>query len=454
MITIEGTVRNIVFRNKSNCYTVARIDTKEQDIITVIGIFPSITTGEKYSFSGDWVVHKTYGRQFSVEAYEEILPTTKGGIEQYLSSFIKGIGPATAKKLVKHFGTEVFNVLENTPERLREIKGLKKIDKIISSYNEQREVKNIMTYLSGFNIPPGTAVKIYKTYGMACVEILKNNPYQLAEDIWGIGFKLSDRIAMKMGFAIDSPFRIASYITYQLQEATNHGHLFLERKNLVEMTVRDLGLSDDLVEKIISEMIEGKKVIIDDSAVYLKHLYHLEFNIARRLRLFKDISPLEAPEIEEIKTIQREVGVVLSSTQEMALNEAFSEGLLIITGGPGTGKTTTIRSIILRAEDLELSYSIGAPTGRAAKKLSETTGKTAMTIHRLLGYIPGENEFMHDEEDPLDADLVIVDEASMLDIYLFNSLLKGISPYARLILVGDVDQLPSVGPGNVLSDLI
>ncbi|MEQ8168861.1 MAG: ATP-dependent RecD-like DNA helicase [Candidatus Eremiobacterota bacterium] len=458
MITLEGTVQNIIFRNEASYYTVARIEqnkSNDKNLITVVGTFPSISTGRTCIFHGDWVVHKTYGKQFSVSSYEEILPTSKHGIEQYLSSFIKGIGPATAKKLVTHFGSAVFDVIEENPERLREIKGIKNIKKIIASFSEQREIKNVMTYLSGFDIPPNTSVKIYKTYGMSCIEILKSNPYQLAEDIWGIGFKIADRIARKMGLPEDSPYRIAACITYKLQEATGNGHIFLEMDNLIEVTARDLCISNIPVEKILLEMERKEKIIVEEGRlVFLKGLYTLECNIAKRLKYFREIPPLDGPSKEEILSIQQLIEIDLSDSQKEALFEAFAEGMLIITGGPGTGKTTILKTIILRAEKLGLSFSLAAPTGRAAKRLAETTGRDAMTVHRLLGYIPGENTFLHNEEEPLKKDLIIVDEASMLDIYLFYYLLKGMSHNTRLILVGDVDQLPSVGPGNILFDLI
>jgi exodeoxyribonuclease V alpha subunit len=458
MITLEGTVQNIIFRNESSYYTVARIESNKSNdkkLITVVGIFPSISAGRTCNFQGDWVVHKTYGKQFSVFSYEEILPKSQHGIEQYLSSFIKGIGPSTAKKLVAHFGTSVFDIIEENPERLREIKGIRNIKKIIASFSEQRDIKNIMTYLSGFDILPTTAVKIYKTYGMSCIEKLQENPYQLADDIWGIGFKIADKIARKMGLPEDSPDRISACITYKLQEATGNGHMFLEMDKLIEVTSRDLAISNIPVEKILLNMVKEEKIIVEDgSLVFLKGLHILECNIAKRLKHFVDISPLGVPSKEEFLSIQQLIEINLSESQKEALCEAFSEGMLIITGGPGTGKTTILKTIILRAEKLGLSFSLAAPTGRAAKRLSETTGREAMTVHRLLGYIPGENTFLCNEEEPMKKDLLIVDEASMLDVYLFNYLLKGISHNTRLILVGDVDQLPSVGPGNVLFDLI
>jgi len=459
MDILEGTIERIIFRNEENFYTVARFEpSKNGSSITVIGHFTSISVGENYRLEGEWVVHKTYGKQFSVTIYEEMLPTSEYGIEKYLASgMIKGIGPKMASRLIGHFGSSIFDVLENEPERLREVEGIgkKKAGKILTSFNAQRQMKNIMTYLSGFDITPAYALKIYQKYGNDCVAILRNNPYQLAEDIWGIGFKIADKIARKMGLPMDSPYRVTAFIIYTLQEATGNGHLFLEKNTMMEIIARDLGVSAELAEETVLQMKEDGKIVIDNEAVYLKILYYLECGIAKRLEVFSEIKPLAGPSPEEISDIENRIGVKLSASQREALYQVFSSGMVIITGGPGTGKTTTIKSIILWAEKMELSYSLAAPTGRAAKRLSEATGgRKATTIHRLLGFIPGESEFMHNEEEPLDADIVIIDEASMIDVYLFNSLLKGISPETRIILVGDIDQLPSVGPGNVLSDLI
>ena len=463
MDTLEGTIERIIFRNEENFYTVARFDPSGGGgPTTIVGHFTSVAVGENYKLEGEWVVHRTYGRQFSVTLYEEILPKSKYGIEKYLGSgMIKGIGPKTASKLVEHFGPDIFDILEKEPEKLEEVEGIgkKKARKIAESFQAQRQMKNIMTYLAGFDISPAYALKIYQKYGNDCVAVLRNNPYQLAEDIWGIGFKIADKIARKMGLPPDSPFRIAAFIIYQLQQGTSRGHLFLEKDEVMDFIKRELCINPALGEDVLMELIAQGKLIVDrgenEELIYLKSLYHLECNIAKRVNLLTHMKALAGPDSGEIQDIEKKVGVSLSDSQKEALHYVFSSGMVIITGGPGTGKTTTIRSIIMWAEEMGLSYSLAAPTGRAAKRLSEATGgKKASTIHRLLGFVPGEGEFMHNEDEPVNTDLIIIDEASMIDVYLFYSLLKGISQDTRIIMVGDVDQLPSVGPGNILSDLI
>ena len=458
MDTLEGTIEKIIFRNENNFYTVARIEPFGEDsTFTVVGSFSSVKVGENYRLSGEWVTHKTYGRQFSFSLYEEILPTSKYGIEKYLGSgMIKGIGPEIARRLVSHFGPSIFDILEDSPEKLSEVKGIgkKTAEKIAASYQSQRQMKNIMTYLAGYDISPSYALKIFQTYGNDCIDVLRKNPYQLAEDIWGIGFKIADKIARKLGLPMDSPFRIRAFVIYLLQEGTNRGHLFLEKDYLMEIAQRDLQVDLSLIENVLAHMVEADKIIFDEEAVYLKGLYQLELNIACKAKLLTEIEPLKGPEPNEISLIEEQINVNLSDSQQIALYEVFSSGLSIITGGPGTGKTTIVKSIIIWAEELGLTFSLGAPTGRAAKRLSEATDRMATTIHRMLGFIPGENDFMHNEDEPLDADIIIIDEASMIDVFLFNSLLKGITSKTRIILVGDIDQLPSVGPGNILSDLI
>lgn len=465
MPKFKGVVEDIVFRNDQNGWTVAAIQMEGSGRISAVGIMPFLSTGEHVIFDGELVEHRDYGQQIKVTGYESTRPETKSGVEKYLASgLIKGVGPATAKLIVKYFGARALDVLESEPDRLVEVEGIgpKRAAMIAESFAMHNDMRNTIMFLQDYGLSPNLSMKIYKTFGGATENVLRSNPYRLVDEISGVGFKTADEIAMSMGFSRNSEFRLRSGVKYVLSEAANGaGHMFLPAQVLLDQASRILGAEIEVVENIIKSLCLSEELIIEKVdetlAVYLPHLYNAECESARlMLRQRKSIKPARMKEkaiLEQIAAYEASEGVTLCDQQREAAMAAVQEGVCIITGGPGTGKTTSINLIIrlMRAMgDVELC----APTGRAAKRMSEATGCPARTIHRLLEY-NGENQgFARDEDDPLDADVVIVDEVSMVDIFLLKSLLCALRPGTRLILVGDADQLPSVGAGNVLRDLI
>lgn len=466
MEALNGIVESIVFKSSDTGYTVIKF--RENNIIhTAVGVLPHVKEGQNLKITGSWVNHSQFGKQFKVEECEEILPTSKDGIEKYLSSgIIQGIGPVTAKKIVNKFGEDTLNILDNNIERLKEIEGIgkKKLETIIESYREQRELKNITIFLQTHGLSVNQCLKIYKKYGDSSVDTVKNNPYILCDEISGIGFKTSDKIARSLGIEIDSPFRIQSGIRYVINEFCANGHTFMPKDELIKEASNVLTVSGDIIEENIKNAALDRKIklekVNDKEGVFTIPNYYCELGITNRILTlaisnFQDISV----DVEHlILQFEKKNNITFAESQKDAIISAFQNGIEIITGGPGTGKTTIIKCIIEIFETCGLKVLLGAPTGRAAKRMSESTGKEATTIHRMLDMGVFEKEesvfVTNAEEHSLEADVVIIDEASMIDITLMNALLKSIKVGTRLIIVGDVDQLPSVGAGNVLNDFI
>ena len=464
MLTIEGIVEEIKFRNELNTYTVAVLDTPDGKA-TIVGYIPIINIGETLRAEGEWVYHPTYGEQLEIVNVSLVVPSTLNGIEKYLSSgLIPHIGPKTAKKIVERFGLDTLDIIQYNPERLKEIDGIgdKKLEKIVEAFREQGELRQIMIFLQQYGITPNYGIKIYKKYGKDTINILSENPYRLSEDITGIGFKTADKIAQNMGISRDSPYRIEGGIRYTLNAYASNGHVYVPKDELVKSTKNLLEVDDNLIEDSIREL--AVKGVIhtmnyeDELRIYYTPFHVAENNVARKI---VELSRVEMDNInidinKAIARIEREEGIKFADKQIEAIKESVRNGIVVITGGPGTGKTTIIKAIIRIFQEEGLNVSLAAPTGRAAKRMTETTGMEAKTIHRLLeySYLEEDMAFGLNEDNPIDSDLIIIDEASMVDILLMNSLLKAIAPGTRLILVGDVDQLPSVGPGNVLRDII
>lgn len=464
MPIIQGVIHSIVFKNEDNGYVIARLDCNSE-IVTIVGIAPYIVEGQEYNITGLWVNHAKFGKQLKIETIEEVLPTTKSGIEKYLASgIITGIGPVTAKKIVDFFGEITLDVLDNNIERLNEIKGIgsKKIDLIMSSYLGQREVRNIVMFFQTFGISPNQCMKIYKRFGANSVSIVKENPYLLTDAISGIGFKTSDNIALTLGIEKDSTFRIKSGISYVINEFCAVGNTFMPKEKLLAKAKELLGVEVDIIEKNIYEaVLEGKLKVenIEDSlGVFTLPYLYAEMGVTKKIVTLASAQyeNLGIDVENRIKTFEMENSITLAESQKEAIKGAIHNGIEVITGGPGTGKTTIINCIVNIFESANMKVFMAAPTGRAAKRMSEATGREAKTIHRLLELGAGEEDFgaQKDEDSPLECDVLIVDEASMIDINLMNNLLSAVSMGTRLIIVGDVDQLPSVGPGNVLRDII
>jgi exodeoxyribonuclease V alpha subunit len=464
LLTIEGIVEEIKFRNELNTYTVAILDTLDGKA-TIVGYIPIINIGETLRVEGEWVYHPNYGEQLEITNVSLVVPSTVNGIEKYLSSgLIPHIGPKTAKKIVERFGLDTLDIIQFNPERLKEIDGIgdKKLEKIVEAFREQGELRQIMIFLQQYGITPNYGIKIYKKYGKDTINIISENPYKLSEDITGIGFKTADKIAQNMGIGKDSPYRIEGGIRYTLNAYASNGHVYVPKDELVNSTKSILEIEEELVEDSIREMAV-KGVIHTMNYEGEMRIYYTPFHVAENnvSRKIVELSQVEMDNInidvdKAIAKIEKEEGIRFASKQIEAIKESVKNGIVVITGGPGTGKTTIINAIIKIFQEEGLNVSLAAPTGRAAKRMTETTGIEAKTIHRLLeySYLEEDMAFGLNEENPIDADLVIIDEASMVDILLMNSLLKAIAPGTRLILVGDVDQLPSVGPGNVLKDII
>lgn len=464
MEKIVGYVEHIVYRNADNGYTVLNLVCKEEEI-TCVGIFPSIAEGENIEATGDYIEHATYGRQFKVESFEERAPEDAEAIERYLGSgAIRGIGLALAARIVRRFKEDTFRIIEEEPERLAEIKGIseRKAMEIASQVNEKRDLRQAMIFLQQYGITMNLAVKIYNKYGQEVYGILKENPYRLADDIEGVGFNTADEIAARIGIRSDSDFRIRSGILYVLLSATNEGHTYLPQEELTRRASELLGIAPEFIEKHYMDLAIERRIMLklqeEQTQIYAASFYYMEANVATMLRQLDISYDVTDAEIEHrVSKIQKQTGMELDEHQLTAVKEAVRNGLLIITGGPGTGKTTTINTIIRYFEMEGMDIFLAAPTGRAAKRMSETTGYEARTIHRMLelnGGMDGSAGFERNEMNPLETDVIIVDEMSMVDISLMNALLKAIPTGTRLILVGDVNQLPSVGPGCVLKDII
>lgn len=466
MESLTGTIDHIIFHNDKNGYTVADFDVDGQ-METIVGIFDELKEGEYLKVTGYYKEHPSFGEQFQVESYALELPTSKTGIIRYLSSgVLPGIGEKTAKEIVNHFGEETLSILDENPDRLGEVKGIgkKTLKKIKEVYKEQREVRDIMIQIQEYGISSAYALKLYKTYGSDTVRILLDDPYKMIKDVRGIGFRIADQIAARLGVEENSPQRIIAGIAFCLQDCYTKGNMYMAENELIQYAAGILGVYPEDIELYIQELVlsgDIKLDILNDEKVYYPTaLYEAEDSTALAMvRLIHSDFQLEAVDSKSmIEAYETDMGIALDHRQKEAVAAAIDNGIVIITGGPGTGKTTIINGIVDIFRQLGLSAALTAPTGRAAKRMTETTGCEAKTIHRLLEYeYTGDDDypdFARNEEKPLGVDAVIVDEASMIDIVLMNNLLAAIKPGTRLILVGDADQLPSVGPGNVLSDLI
>lgn len=464
----QGKIEKIIYNNESNGYTVAVFETDSEQF-TITGTFHEIKQGVAYKLHGDFKVHKRYGEQFNVVSYEETMPDDSEGIRVFLGSgAIRGIGPKTANAIVDMFGDSTLDIIENEPDRLLNVKGIgqKTLEMIVESYMSKREFTKISFELREMGVEMSQAVSIYKLYGSASVQVVKDNPYSLVEDVYGISFKRADLIASKLGIPADSEYRIQSGISYVLTEFAASGSTYMPKNLLVENTVKLLDVASEQIEdNLVQLTFEGRlqtDTIDDIPVIYLYGYFLAEQSVAWHLRMIKEAGIARIPaDIDNLINLVIERGnrtVNLSEEQKSAVKLALENNISIITGGPGTGKTTIINTIVRILEELDMKVALAAPTGRAAKRITETSGVPAMTIHRMLEYVYSEDEhemeFNRNEENPLEEEVIIVDEASMIDLLLMDGLLKAIKPGTRLIIVGDADQLPSVGAGNILRDMI
>ncbi len=497
---LSGVVERVTFSSEETGYSVVRLSVRgRSDLVTAVGNLADVNPGESLELDGTWTYHAQYGRQFRVTGYRTVLPATAEGIARYLGSgLIRGVGPVMAGRVVNKFGVDTLDVIENEPRRLLEVLGIgrKRVNHIVEAWAEQKQIREVMIFLQGHGVRPSWAVKIYKAYGDASVQVVQQDPYRLAREIQGIGFKTADQIAQALGLPADSPQRVAAGVAFALSEMADEGHVYMPQEELVDLATQMLEVPSELVvqgmhtleeegqihrEEIRYPLLEDarsgqappeegasrKEAALreipaaqgpaDEQAVYLRPFYYGEVGVARqlwqlltcphgRLGVFGGV-------MWEVLLSDSGHTLALSERQKEAVQVALTHQVTVLTGGPGTGKTTTIRTIIGLLDRFRCSYALASPTGRAAKRLAETTGRPAKTIHRLLGFAPGEG-FKYNEENPLDIDMLIVDETSMLDLLLANHLLKALCPGAHLLLVGDADQLPSVGAGNVLRDVI
>lgn len=451
-------VERITYQNQENGYTVLKVAVKNQnDLVTVVGAMPDAHVGSVLTLEGFWKTDAKYGRQFSVQKWEETLPATVYGIEKYLGSgLIKGVGPTFAKRIVQKFGKDTLDVIEENPEELLKVSGIGKlrVERIRKSWQEQKEIKNIMLFLQSHEVSTAHATKIFKTYGSDSIRIVQENPYRLADDIWGIGFKTADMIAEKMGIERSKFIRLRSGILYTLNKLSENGHCYAIREQLIRTAVQLLEVEAPELEMTLDEMLRTQDVIRDDDAIYLPPFYFSETGCARKLLHLLEAERRVKPDIIRImEAIQKNSKIVYDEVQLQAIQTAVSSKVMVLTGGPGTGKTTTTLGIINAYKEAGCELILAAPTGRAAKRMSEATGMEAKTIHRLLEYKPPEG-YQKNEEQQLEGDVLILDECSMIDVMLMYNLLKALPEHMTLILVGDTDQLPSVGAGNVLKDVI
>ncbi|WP_329623340.1 ATP-dependent RecD-like DNA helicase [Streptomyces sp. NBC_01255] len=471
---LEGVLERITYANEESGYTVARVDTGRGagDLLTVVGALLGAQPGESLRMEGRWGSHPQYGKQFAVDNYTTILPATIQGIRRYLGSgLVKGIGPVFADRITSHFGLDTLDILEEAPARLIEVPGLgpKRTKNITAAWEEQKAIKEVMVFLQGVGVSTSIAVRIYKKYGDASISVVRNQPYRLAADVWGIGFLTADRIAQAVGIPHDSPDRVKAGLQYALSQSTDQGHCFLPEERLIADAVKLLQVDTGLVIECLAELAEDPEGVVRESvpgpegtpvtAVYLVPFHRAELSLAgqvgRLLRTEEDRMPAFRGVAwdKALAWLADRTGASLAPEQEDAVRLALTRKVAVLTGGPGCGKSFTVRSIVELARAKKAKVVLAAPTGRAAKRLAELTGAEASTVHRLLELKPG-GDAAYDRDRPLDADLVVVDEASMLDLLLANKLVKAVAPGAHLLLVGDVDQLPSVGAGEVLGDLL
>ena len=470
MDNITGYVDHIVYQNSDNGYTVMAL-VAEGEEVTCVGMCKGLGQGENISAEGEYIEHPVYGRQFKIQTYETVAPTDRAGMERYLGSgAIRGVGEALAARIVKKFGDDTFRIIEEEPERLAEVKGIseRKAQEIAVQMEEKKDLREALVYLQQYGISNTLAVKIYNTYGMEMYSVMRENPYRLAEDVSGVGFRIADEIAGRIGIHTDSDYRIRSGILYTLLQAVGEGHCFLPLELLLCRASELLGVSEENIRPQVDNLIMDRKLVAKGDAVFAAAYYYAELNCANMLRNL-NIPMLEAENLpaqdmaicKRLERMAENLSMELDELQLKAVEESIKNGLFILSGGPGTGKTTTINMIIRYFESEGMDIFLAAPTGRAAKRMTEATGFEAKTIHRLLELNSALSDddtrranFERNQENPLEADVVIIDEMSMVDIQLFQALLKAILPGTRLILVGDVDQLPSVGPGQVLRDLM
>ena len=467
MPIIFGLLERISYHNEENDFVVAKLREKEKkELTTIVGNLSGINPGESLKLTGKWVQNKRFGEQFHVETFEVTVPATLLGIQKYLASgLIKGIGSIMSERIVEKFGLHTLEVIEKKPERLSEVEGIgpKRISMIIKAWVEHKEIKEIMIFLQGHGVSAAYSAKIYKQYGDQSIEIVRENPYRLAHDIYGIGFITADKIAQNLGIDRNSLIRAKAGLIYILNQLTEEGHVYYPENQLIHKAKEILSVDEEIVIQAVRELTKEKELFLEDldpegnlKAVYLAPFHVAETGVAQMLMNLKEspsnIRPIH-PE-KAIEWVQQKLNIELARRQEEAILLAASSKVLIITGGPGTGKTTLITAVLRIFQQLKLRILLAAPTGRAAKRMNEATGWEAKTIHRLLEYSPRKGGFKKDQDDPLEADVVIIDEASMVDTLLMYHLLKAIPSDAHLILVGDIDQLPSVGPGNVLKDII
>ena len=458
MIKLRCVIEHITYQNQENGYSVMKVKVKDySDLVTLVGNLLDIPVGAVLLCDGDWKVDKKYGRQFVCETWEEVMPATVYGIEKYLGSgLVKGIGPKFAHLIVEKFGTETIEIIEDNIERLREVPriGKRRVEKIRESWEKQKDIKNVMLFLQQYGVSTAYAAKIYRQYGKESIDKVQDNPYRLADDIWGIGFKTADSIASKMGYEKNDLRRCKSGISYTLNELSNEGHVYAVEEQLIETAKKLLEADEEPIRQAVTEMIASEDLIREDEAIYLPPFYHSERGTAKKLlALLQDQTPTLFGLKADIKAIEKVSGIEYDEVQIAAIKQAVRSKVMVLTGGPGTGKTTTTQGIIAAYKTAGMRILLAAPTGRASKRMSEATGMEAKTIHRLLEFNP-QDGYKRNDENPLEGDALIVDECSMIDIILMYNLMKAIPESMRLVLVGDIDQLPSVGAGNVLRDII
>ena len=467
--TLDGTILSIIFQNEENGYTVLRLVTDDGEVVTVVGCIPCAAPGENLIMEGTWMTHPQHGEQFKAEQVERHMPSTESEILSYLASgAIKGVGPATAQRLVDRFGADTFRVLEEEPERIATIKGItmKKAKEITDGFRYQTGMRRVLEFLSYHELPLSIALRLYRRFGMEAMEAMeavKANPYLLVDEFYGVDFSTMDEIALGMGFDAGSGRRMEAAVLFELSHNLNNGHVFLPREKLLLATAELVGAEEEQAELALDNLIARRSVVCQRvgkvDACYLWRLWEAEQYVTEKLRAMLSFRPDVGRNVEKIiDRIEKEQGIVYAAQQRKCVELAATKGVLLLTGGPGTGKTTSVRGVVAMFDSLGMDVALMAPTGRAAKRMSELTGREAQTIHRTLGMSyneqTGDLAFQKNEQDPLDADAVIVDEMSMVDLPLMRALLAALRPETRLVMVGDPDQLPSVGPGNVFGDLI
>ena len=459
MTKLRCVVERITYQNAENGYSVMKVKVKGyDDLVTLVGNLLEVPAGSVLLCEGEWRVDKRYGQQFQCQTWEEVMPATAYGIEKYLGSgLVKGIGPKFAKLIVGHFGTDTIEVIETDIERLYEVPGIgkKRVEKIRESWEKQKDIKNVMFFLQGFGVSTAYAAKIYRQYGKESIDKVKENPYRLADDIWGIGFKTADGIARKMGYEMNDERRLRSGLIYTLNQLADEGHCYAEEQQLIATARQLLEANEECIRTAMTHAIETEDLMLDGTGIYLPPFYYAECGTANRLSTLvhtKEVGSIFTARFDLAK-LQRETGIEYDEVQVEAIRQAIASKVMVLTGGPGTGKTTTTKAIIAALQSAGMRILLAAPTGRAAKRMSEATGMEAKTIHRLLEYNP-QDGYKRNDENPLEGDALIVDECSMIDIILMNNLTKALPTTMRLVLVGDIDQLPSVGAGNVLRDII